>query len=445
MPSEDLRGVPSYTTDPAPTDSLGLATASSVLHSPWVSALVSLILIVWRMPGHVAHGYLWAEDVVIFMREANVVGVRAYILPYANYLHLLPRSIAWLTLPLPFTTIPYAYVAATVVVTCGASAYVHRVAQELRTQGIALGPLSVIIVANGPLLVPHNGEVLLTITNLQWVLGPALLAFIVEGVWLRPQLSSVRQLGRVATALLLGLTGPYIIVFAPVWMGMIAWRLRHKLPFDQPLCAALALTTLIQALYVHFGDPLKGEAIPIAPDAWPPYYFGTFVRSFVVSLFYGHEVFLSAPSGLLLATMVAFPVVTYAIGMVASPRPTRRAAALLLGMTLFTWWVGVWRQHNPQLPIEACGHGSRYTFVPEIFTLWALWLMANNVRGPGRAALLSGVAIMPLVAMCISFHPARVDWTVVERPGPHGTIESQITAAPGGTWTITLSQPAGSP
>jgi hypothetical protein len=58
--------------------------------------LVSSVLIIARMPNRVFEGYLWAEDGPIFLKAAFENGASSIFTPYAGYLSLTTRLIAYL-------------------------------------------------------------------------------------------------------------------------------------------------------------------------------------------------------------------------------------------------------------------------------------------------------------------------------------------------------------
>ena len=69
-----------------------------------------------RRPDALTLPQLYAEDGVIFFREALLSGFAAMPSAYAGYHHLLPRLIALLALPAPAALQPAIYVGLTVLV-----------------------------------------------------------------------------------------------------------------------------------------------------------------------------------------------------------------------------------------------------------------------------------------------------------------------------------------
>lgn len=58
------------------------------------------LIIISRRPGVLFDAQLWSEDGFIFLDEAIRYGWRSFIIPYAGYIHLLPRTITCLSLQL---------------------------------------------------------------------------------------------------------------------------------------------------------------------------------------------------------------------------------------------------------------------------------------------------------------------------------------------------------
>jgi hypothetical protein len=61
----------------------------------WV-LLLCLIILFYREPDGFLNPQFWAEDGVIFFTQNLTFGLSAFWKPYAGYLHLTPRIIAYL-------------------------------------------------------------------------------------------------------------------------------------------------------------------------------------------------------------------------------------------------------------------------------------------------------------------------------------------------------------
>jgi hypothetical protein len=128
---------------------------------------ITLGLTFARMPERLTQGFLWAEDVSIFLKGGYDQGLGSIFVPYAGYLHAVPRLIvaAYASVGSPaHAPLVLAWICA--IVLAGAAtllfAAVHR----------HLGRVAAVCFALALTVVPQDGEIWLTVTNLQWILGP---------------------------------------------------------------------------------------------------------------------------------------------------------------------------------------------------------------------------------------------------------------------------------
>lgn len=151
---------------------------------------------------------LWAEDAPVFMgRAAADSGLAMLFEPYAGYLHLYPRLVAWIGNLVPLAERPGIYFAGWLLVYVFVS---YVVAKAARIQGMgwyAIGALLIAIACQ-----PHNGEALFNITNAQWILGVALIFVVMTDL---PPLP-VHPLAGGVLLLVMALTGPFSIFLVPV-------------------------------------------------------------------------------------------------------------------------------------------------------------------------------------------------------------------------------------
>jgi hypothetical protein len=82
----------------------------------WVGLAGCAAILALRRPDAFAHPQFWAEDGYFFERNYTL-GLKAIFLPYAGYLHLVPRLIAVFASLLDPLWIPAAYVGASLLLT----------------------------------------------------------------------------------------------------------------------------------------------------------------------------------------------------------------------------------------------------------------------------------------------------------------------------------------
>ncbi len=172
-----------------------------------VALAVALFL---RKPYALLVPQLYAEDGTIFLAQNDLVGLRALLEPYMGYLHTLPRLIAWIASRL----LDPAWWPAFYNVTAFAIwlAVIARTFSPRLPLPPALRPWLALTFFLGP----QSGEVLFSITNLQWVVA----FLLVQQAFLAAPTTTTQRVTDLALLALLGLTGPFILALGP----LLAWR-----------------------------------------------------------------------------------------------------------------------------------------------------------------------------------------------------------------------------
>src|SRR5471030_1410712 len=96
----------------------------------FVIALACVLAIFYaRLQFRITDGFLWAEDLGVFIAQAYETGARSFWTPYAGYLHALPRIVAYTLAKLASVrTTPYTYVYACVLIYAASATYLYRAA-----------------------------------------------------------------------------------------------------------------------------------------------------------------------------------------------------------------------------------------------------------------------------------------------------------------------------
>ena len=299
----------------------------------------------------------WAEDSIVFFYQARYDGLSALFDPYSGYLHLLPRLIAAASSGFPASFAPAVYLFASVVFTLAAALAIFSPRLDLPCR-----PL----LALALVLVPHNGEVFLNITNLQWVLAPGLLLLL-----LARDPANLRQWAFDATALtLLGLTGPFIML----WLPLFLLRAKVRRSRASVLLAALATIVALGQVHAYLQDhpPVQSGAVLVeqlfrlqGTRFWGP------------MLMPGQWALqLGSWAGSLLAASVTFGVVWLVISKLRL-RTERlfllAAAGLIISSTLYKF-------HGNLGILNATANGDRYFYIPRVIILW---LLVMELAGDG--------------------------------------------------------------
>ena len=317
-----------------------------------------MALLLWRAPQTVTAPRFWAEDGAIFFRQARLDGVASLVEPYAGYLHTVPRLVALLWSRDSAVDAPAVYAGASVAVAAWSAA----------TVGASTAPFAWLL-GIALLCPPHSGEAFGTLTNVQWLMAPALVLCVATpappGRWAR--------LNQLAFCTASALSGPFSIFAAPVAL----WRLwrdrtdRHALA----LGAIVLGGACIQAWFLA-REPTSGPATGDAARlAW------TFVDRTVGQLATGHRMRNWRD--------LAYGALVLAAALAALARPEMRRLFAILGIELAL--TGLRFLGFPPDTFDGIESADRYFLVPRVVLLWAV--IATLVSGRPRRALLGAAAL----------------------------------------------------
>lgn len=384
---------------------------------PLMVAAVALLLIVARMPERVIDGFLWAEDGKVFLRDAYALGAASILHPYAQYLHLLPRLVAWLVARFCYidqVARPLAWICALMLgATC---AYLFTFARKRFSLPTAWA------FALAPLLVPHTGEVWLTITNLQWVAAPALLLLLWEAFRMQPgpARSPGHELARATAIVILTLTGPFGLIFSP----LVALRLAATRSIRRPRRPCRPCRPrLLRRTWAALGAYVAAAGLQLAtilgnpPPAFPPGIpsrapFGAYLHfpwqdqflhylalDFVLPWTWTDKL----GAGWKIAAIGV--ALLLAACLLLAGRAQRRVAGGLFAVAAGLWMLCVLRLGIPDMQLR-WNMGGRYFYVSFIAMAWSLLIVRETAHRPGARALAGLVLAMVLVNSIVNYPAA---------------------------------------
>jgi hypothetical protein len=215
----------------------------------WATLIACAAVLLARKPDMLFNPQFWAED-GWFYRSARIDGLGALTMTSAGYLHSVPRLIAMLAALFDPRFAPAVFVWSALVFTLYVAA---------RTQSARCPLPRHVACALAVVLVPDAFEVLLNVVNLQWVLAGGVLLLLISADG-----RSARQHAHDGiAAVLLGLTGPFSLVFAPLF----AWRAwTRRTTASIVLAAIVGVCGLVQWIEVLHDDVVHYVGT-FAPDA----------------------------------------------------------------------------------------------------------------------------------------------------------------------------------
>jgi hypothetical protein len=316
-----------------------------------------LALLFLRKPDQLLHPQFWAED-GFFYQQPFLYGWHTLLDPYQGYLHTIPRLIAATAWWFDPGWAPGWFVAWAAI----GSLYVASRALSPR-QPLRPRPLLALAVV----LVPDAFEVLLNVTNLQWILAAGLFLLLISD----DAVSWKAHWHDLLASTLLGLTGPFSILAAPLFLTRALIR---RTAASWLLFFTVGLTAAVQLYFVlHFHENVS----PDARIAWIHGITAVGTRQ-GGSLFIG--VWLSrtlAQLPRLLLTAGTIAIVGFAVARPAANRQAKLILglcwALLLAASLYRCrWV--------LEPLNNAGFGSRYFYPLQLIMLWLVITFASDAR-----------------------------------------------------------------
>ncbi len=357
--------------------------------APAFAVAVNLVALFLRRPDAFVHPQFWAEDGLVFFKDAHEACVSSLFNRYAGYLLVYPRAVAAVGCLLPVRALPALYNAfavAGVLALCLCCFSSRLKLAQWQRVGMALAVS----------LSPTLHEVLLTLTNVQWVLALGLLLLLV----VEPPQSRRQWVFDLGALAFLGLNGPFALIFSPLYAVRAAWR---RTRYDVLTLGVVAGFGALQSVGLG-ATRVPGELQLSNPDH---------VRA--VSGLFGQlfGAFGRPPPESLLGAAPMAVVGMLACGAMAYDGWRARegkvlaflgGAGLLFGSAMFSF------RASPGLIVWGC---DRYLYIPLVALVWAALATARRHR-----VLAGAVLVMAFVGFVRTHRAppfADLDWASAAR------------------------------
>jgi hypothetical protein len=310
----------------------------------------------------------YAEDGVVLFTEAYYDGCSSITSSYAGYQILYQRLVACTGLFVPLEHVPLFYLLGTL----AALAWVVFCVFDSRV------PLPFKIFAGlAPVLSPVQNEVFFGPTNSQWVLALILVLLLISDA---PK--TMLQVGRDLILLsLVGLSGPYCLVFSPVFLLRSLW---YRDRWSVIMLGLILILSVVQTWEME-------KILRVPGGGGTPLDFARVLAVYFVSLFASSYADIDPTQTSLIWGVTALAVVFYgAAGLFALHRRDWPmlvcvlVGPLIIGSALYAF------RSSPSVMI---GSSFRYWFIPTVTLFWLLLLFSKY--HPKSAFLLLG-------AMCLN-------------------------------------------
>lgn len=400
---------------------------SRARHVGWM-VLACAVLLALRKPWALHTPQLWAEDGSIFLTQDEQLGLRAWWEPYNGYLHLLPRLIAWVaSRAADVAWWPAIY---------NGLAFALNVAlfARLASPRVQLPAKPGLMLAF--VLVVGTGEVLINVTNLQWVTAFFLLLQVFTA---RPETWGQR-LGDLAILALVGLNGPFAILIAP----LLAWRAARERHADAfAALAVLGTCAAVQGWLVT----RTGTTLSLHEGA-EPFHLWTALSVVGARLVtwpaFGPWAVKTTPLWLhgWIALAVLGPLLFWAL----RPDPRRGVRAPLVAAFLLITVACVYRVRADTWQDDSLVNGDRYFYLSRVLVAW-LVVLEWNARPRAvawTARLLCACGVLTHLPHFVLPAPPDYQWAEHCDPIRRG-VPANIHTLPEGWWIEYPGRPSAQP
>lgn len=391
--------------------------------------LSACLILILRRPDAVLHAQFYAEDGHVWFADAYNLGWwHALLRAQDGYFQTFPRLAGALALLVPLTLAPLVLNLAALAVQA------LPVNLLLWSRGSAWGSLRFrFLLAAVYLALPNTREMILVVTNSQWVL--ALCTFLV--LLAPPPASVAGRLFDILVLLLCGLTGPFCFFLLLIGL-FLAWKRSERRLWA--LAGVLAATSLVQAWALLILD--KSGRSPAELGASPALfvriigghvYFGALLGSNGLAAGAGTGVFIT-----LLAITVGGTVLVLTCFVRSGLE--MRLFLVLTAMLLVASLISPAAYPPPGVSrwklLEMVPGGIRYWFFPSLAFAWSLLV---GIRS--RSELFKGASAVLLCAMCFGIVH---DWRIPALKDSHWVEDAKsFEAAQAGTVVVLPENPLG--
>jgi hypothetical protein len=363
------------------TERLNSDSRSSALLVLSVAALILFI----RKTDSFINPQFWAEDGAIFFLQQYENGPSALFQEYAGYLNLVPRLIALIAdLFFPYSAIPAFYNYSSLLLTLCVLLSIFSPRFKVKHK-----PLIALTIV----LIPHyTNEVFLTITNLQWILALMLIVVLLkEKPDHRYGNIIVQYAFDLATIIICGLTGPFLIFLAPFYV----WKwVTDKNRYNSVILIAVVAVSSIQLGF-------------IASASTPPQ--DTVINLKAYSAVIGHRLFGNLFLGYIIGSQISHYVLSflYLVTLILIVRLAKErfiffCISIHLVLLLATFYKF---KADPEILFPPA-NGPRYFYLPYIMLAWSLIALLGQ-QGKWKNTLLTIALTFILISSLTSrFHSA---------------------------------------
>jgi len=225
------------------------------------SALIFFIIFIglfFRRPDAFLNPQIYAEDGPIFLQQFAALGIKSLVIPYAGYLHTIPRLVAFIF----GSTVDVLYIPLCYNLSCFLLTFF--IALSLWESAKYLNLKHKILFATIFLFIPVGPEMFMNITNSIWITSMYLVNFLFVGY--RYYDTGKWKLLKLLVLFIISLTGPFSLLLSPIII-LIIFLERKTITTRQLIPMFFILSGgFIQFICIKVLSPKMDRAIPGIPE-----------------------------------------------------------------------------------------------------------------------------------------------------------------------------------
>lgn len=321
--------------------------------------LIVFLALFFRRHDAFTNPQLWAEDGPIFLQQYESFGVKSLIIPYAGYLHMVPRLIAFIfgALSVNLAYIPLCYNATVFLI-------VFLLAVHFWNSAASLGLNNRVAYATFFVIVPVGGDLFMNITNINGIASLYLINFLFT------RYTGRYNIVNLLIIFIVSLSGPTSTLLSPIVLLVIIYE-RKELSFIKLLPLIFIMTGgVIQFIYIKFIDVGFYRGVPGSPEHLHFLRFFTNNTANLAFLDYGFMPKMSPLTKTLLSLLI-FVILFFEFVACYLNIANKRKYVLLLAciICLASFINAYWPNESRALALEGAG---RYYLVPYTCIGWIL-------------------------------------------------------------------------
>ena len=394
-----------------------------------IAILLAIMLILFfRMPFEFVNPQFWAEDGIIFFDNAHRHGWHSLTMPYAGYLHLITRFLAYSVHGFPLRLQPAAFFVLSLCCIIFSAVCITQISW-LPVPLKRLYPFAIV-------LAPHAGEVFCTLTNTHWILS-----LLIPFICLAPPVHTWRTCLIYATGLAaLGLNDPLILIMTPIMATrFLAYGLRNLREWI--IQGAFLVTCFIQGFTILQHSPTAHHTFSLHAGFWLQALIVKPVSCFFIGAKIGSLAFHNPSLMVTVGLILTLFLTTFLVAVLTAPTQVRCSFLVFIFVGWMTLVASFFRSLDNPLLFDPFGCGDRYYYIPYVFFCFGLLWFASHAKNWQRKIGIFACFVVLLSTASVFNCPPKPDMQWKTHIKKLENVDSvTVPIYPSEDWSLTINR-----